>query len=492
MFESAEIGHKLDKAAYEKDVPQLRTALLNAQYDVLERERFAVLVVLAGLGGGGRSETAHRLNEWMDPRHIHTHAFVEPTDYERERPLMWRYWQGLPPRGRMGILLNAWYHEPIVARAAGRIDEGDAQRLLQKVRLFETMLTDEGVLLVKVWFHLSREVQKKRLDDLLDNPLTRWRVGEDDLAQLKNAGRVRDIAEHALRETSAAEAPWSVIDASDARYRDVTVGRILLEAMRERLSGRNAAGRRVSAAPVAASSDNVKLLRRVDLSKQLDKKAYEKELVKLQERLLLITQRKKFRRRSMVLVFEGQDAAGKGSSIRRITYALDVRQYAVVPISAPSDEERAQPYLWRFWRCIPGAGQIVIFDRSWYGRVLVERVERLGTLADWMRAYREINDFEEQLLRHGTIVAKFWLQISREEQLRRFKARQQSPFKRFKITPEDWRNRRKWSAYEEAVADMIDRTSTEIAPWTIVESEDKYYGRIKILRTVVKTLQKAL
>jgi len=194
----------------------------------------------------------------------------------------------------------------------------------------------------------------------------------------------------------------------------------------------------------------------------------------------------------MVIVFEGHDAAGKGSAIRRVTAALDARQYTVVPCAAPSDEERDRPYLWRFWRRLPGHGQITIFDRSWSGRVLVERVEGVTPAADWMRAYREINDFEEQLLRSGTVVAKFWLQVSKEEQLRRFRARETTPFKRFKITPEDWRNRKKWAAYEEAVADMIDRTSTEIAPWTIVEAEDQAFARVKVLRTLARTLEAAL
>jgi polyphosphate kinase 2 (PPK2 family) len=194
----------------------------------------------------------------------------------------------------------------------------------------------------------------------------------------------------------------------------------------------------------------------------------------------------------MVIVFEGHDAAGKGSAIRRITAALDARQYAVVPVGPPSDEEASRPYLWRFWRALPGHGQVAIFDRSWYGRVLVERVEGLAPGAGWLRAYREINDFEAQLLRSGTVVAKFWLQISKEEQLRRFRARESSPFKRFKLTPEDWRNRKKWAAYEEAAADMIERTSTEIAPWTIVEAEDKAFARVKILRTLARTLEAAL
>ena len=239
-------------------------------------------------------------------------------------------------------------------------------------------------------------------------------------------------------------------------------------------------------------ADNVKLLREVDLSRRLDPKDYPKQLAKQQERFARLTQRKKFGKRAMVIVFEGHDAAGKGSAIRRITSALDARQYTVVPIAAPSDEERGRPYLWRFWRRLPGHGHITIFDRSWYGRVLVERVEGLAPPADWMRAYRELNDFEEQLLRSGTIVAKFWLQISKEEQLKRFRARETTAFKRFKITPEDWRNRKKWAAYEAAVADMIDRTSTEIAPWTIVEAEDKAFARVKILRTLARTLEAAL
>jgi polyphosphate:AMP phosphotransferase len=492
MFESAEVGHKLDKAEYEKELPKLREALLNAQYDLFERGRFQTVALLSGIGGGGRSETANRLNEWMDPRHIFTHAFDRRNDLERERPPAWRYWLALPPRGKLAIFLNAWYHELLVARTAGRIDDGDLHRLLQEIRHFETMLADEGALLVKLWFHLSREDQRRRLKDLLDDPRTRWRVTDEDLAQLKTYNRYRDVAEHVLRETSTSEAPWMIVEAADARYRDVAAGRILLEAMRERLDKPHARVRPVTAAPVASLADNLKLLRDVDLTRRVDPKDYPKQLAKQQERLARLTQRKKFGKRSMVVVFEGHDAAGKGSAIRRITSALDARQYTVVPVAAPSDEERGRPYLWRFWRRLPGLGHITIFDRSWYGRVLVERVEGLAPPADWMRAYREINDFEEQLLRNGTIVAKFWLQISKEEQLRRFRARETTPFKRFKITPEDWRNRKKWAAYEEAVADMIDRTSTEIAPWTIVESEDKAFARVKVLRTLARTLEAAL
>jgi polyphosphate:AMP phosphotransferase len=492
MFESAEVGHTLDKASYEKEVPGLREALLNAQYDLHLDGRFPVVVLLAGLGGGGRSETANLLNEWMDPRHIQTRAFGRRNDLERERPPMWRYWQALPPKGTIGVLMGAWYHDLLLGHAAGRYDEGEVELALHGIRRFEQMLCDEGALLLKVWFHLSRAGQKQRLRELLDNRRTRWRVTPDDLEQLKLYNRYRGVSEHVLRETSTGGAPWTVIEATDPHYRDVTVGRLLLESVRRRIDDKTDRSRAPGGAPGVSLADNVRLLRDLDLSKKLERKLYQKELAKLQDRFWTLIRRKKFARRSMVVVFEGQDAAGKGSSIRRVVWALDARQYRIVPIAAPTEEERAQPYLWRFWRRLPGHGEMTIFDRSWYGRVLVERVEGFASEAAWMRAYDEINAFEGQLVRNGAVVVKFWLQISQEEQLRRFQAREDTPFKRFKITAEDWRNREKWDAYEVAVCDMIDRTSTEIAPWTIVEAEDKYYGRVKVLRTLVEALDGAL
>ncbi len=194
----------------------------------------------------------------------------------------------------------------------------------------------------------------------------------------------------------------------------------------------------------------------------------------------------------MVLVFEGNDAAGKGGSVRRIIQALDARSYRVIPVAAPTEEERDQPYLWRFWRNLPRKGRFAIFDRSWYGRVLVERVEGFCSQADWMRAYGEINDFEEQMVRHRTVVVKLWLSISKDEQLKRFEEREKIGFKRFKITDEDWRNREKWDEYEMAVCDMIDRTSSEIAPWTLVEANDKYFARVKVLETLCERIEVAL
>jgi polyphosphate kinase 2 (PPK2 family) len=246
-------------------------------------------------------------------------------------------------------------------------------------------------------------------------------------------------------------------------------------------------------APLLPVMDNLGLLRELDMTQKIAKEKYETQLEKWQGRLNLLSRdRRYFKPHSLILLFEGADAAGKGGAIRRITAAIDARHFRVVPVAAPTEEERAQPYLWRFWRHVPRHGRITIFDRSWYGRVLVERVENFCSTADWMRAYSEINDFEEQLAQSGAIVCKFWLQISAQEQLRRFTLRQKTSFKRFKITEEDWRNRKKSAAYERAVCDMIDRTSTEIAPWTVVEAEDKYFARIKILRTIVERMQAAL
>jgi polyphosphate kinase 2 (PPK2 family) len=290
-----------------------------------------------------------------------------------------------------------------------------------------------------------------------------------------------------LRETSTGAAPWTVVEGSDDRYRDITVGKLVLDALQATAKGRS--GVKSVAAPVApAAIDNTKLLRDLDLAQRMSVKAYDREMLRNQRALAKLTRTKWFAKRGLVLVFEGVDAAGKGGAVRRVTSALDVRQYTIIPIAAPTDEERAHPYLWRFWRRIPPRGGITVFDRSWYGRVLVERVEGYCSEADWLRAYEEINRFEEDLARTGVIVVKFWLHISRKEQLARFRLRQKTSFKRFKITADDWRNRKQWPAYEHAIADMIDRTSTEIAPWTLIEAEDKRFARVKVIRTIVERL----
>ena len=491
MFESAELGHKIEKEVWDREVPALREALLDAQYD-LAAAKVPVVILVAGVDGAGKSETVNTLNEWMDPRHIQTHGLGEPSDEERERPHMYRYWRMLPPKGKIGIFDGSWYTWPILERAHGRAKTSDLDQDMARVARFEQMLVHEGALVLKFWMHLGKDVQKKRLKGLEKDPKTRWRVTPRDWQHFEMYDTFRQVAERALRATSTADAPWTVVEATDARYQKLTVGKILLERLRARLDHPAPVAPKVPAHPPHPSIDGINVLKALDLSKRMDKKDYEEALLTYEGRLNLLTRHRNFRKHAVVLVFEGQDAAGKGGGIRRITQALDARMYHIHPVAAPTEEERAQPYLWRFWRHLPRRGRVAIFDRSWYGRVLVERVEGFCSEADWQRAYSEINDFEDQIVRSRSILLKFWLAISQEEQLRRFEERQATPFKRFKITDEDWRNREKWPAYEAAICDMLDRTSTEIAPWTLVESESKYYGRIKILKTLVQRLEDEL
>jgi polyphosphate:AMP phosphotransferase len=491
MFESAELGHEVSKEVYEAEVPKLREALLDAQYDLKAAQDFPVLVVIGGVETAGKSETVQTLNEWMDPRFIHTHGFLMPTGEEAERPPMYRFWRALPPKGSIGIFFGSWYSLPMVDRIFGRTDDEALRESIAEIRHLERMLHNEGVLILKFWLHVTEREQNRRLRRLEKNRDTRWRVTK---AHKLLAGRYDEavaISETLIRETSTGEAPWIVVDGFDHRYRTLTVGKVLLEAMRRRLDQPGTAGL-VTAAPIVPEVDNVKLLRDLDLSQSLPKDVYRKDLEEYQQRFGRKVRSKRFRKRSLILAFEGSDAAGKGGAIRRVTGALDARLYRVLPVAAPTEEERAQPYLWRFWRHIPGHRGITIFDRTWYGRVLVERVEGFCSEADWMRAYDEINEFEEQLVENGAVICKFWLQIGKDEQLRRFEEREKIGFKRFKITPEDWRNREKWEAYEQAVADMVDRTSTQLAPWTLVEANDKYFARVKVLRTICRSLDDAV
>lgn len=294
-----------------------------------------------------------------------------------------------------------------------------------------------------------------------------------------------------LRRTSRDYAPWHIVEGVDPNYRSLAVGRILLESLQAALANNPKSKHQGNVAPLGRSIDDRSLLGALDLSVRLDKADYQEQLVTEQARLAGLLRDKRMRRHALVAVFEGNDAAGKGGAIRRVAAALDPRQYRIVPIAAPTEEERAQPYLWRFWRHIPARGKFTIFDRSWYGRVLVERVEGFCTPADWMRAYGEINDFEEQLVNAGVVLVKFWLAIDQQTQLERFEEREQIPFKRYKITEDDWRNRDKWDDYAQAVGDMVDRTSSEIAPWTLVEANDKRWARVKVLRTINEALEAA-
>ena len=490
MFESAEIGHAIDKDTYEARLPALREALLEAQYELKEQARFPVIVLINGVEGAGKGETVKLLNEWMDPRLIEVRTFDDKTDEELAHPPAWRYWRQLPAKGRMGVFFGNWYSQMIQDRVHGDIKDGRLEQAINGAQRLERMLHDEGALIFKFWFHLSKQQMKARLKSLRDDPLHSWRISPLDWQQSKTYDRFVRFGERVVRRTDRDYAPWHVIEGADAHYRSLAVGQIILEGLQAALKA-PVEPKAQAVATLGESIDKLSLIGSLDLSKRLEKDDYERQLITEQARLAGLMRDKRMRRHALVAVFEGNDAAGKGGAIKRVAAALDPRQYHIVPIAAPTQDELAQPYLWRFWRQLPARGKFTVFDRSWYGRVLVERVEGFCSASDWMRAYSEINDFEEQLTEAGVVLVKFWLAIDEQTQLERFKEREQIPFKRFKITEDDWRNREKWGAYRDAVGDMVDRTSSEVAPWTLVEANDKRWARVKVLRTINDALEAA-
>ncbi|HEY3384623.1 MAG TPA: polyphosphate:AMP phosphotransferase [Vicinamibacterales bacterium] len=501
MFEAAELGRKVSKEEYKAREPVLRGELLDVQNQLRAAAACSVIVVFAGVDGAGKGETVNLLNAWMDPRWIVTQAFGEPSDEEQERPEYWRFWRALPPRGRIGLFLSSWYSRPVLDRVYRRLSSDTFEQHLHRIVDFEQMLASDGALILKFWMHLGKAEQKKRLKALEKDPLLRWQV--DDLAwkHWRMYPKFIGAAEHAIRETNRGTSPWTIVEGADARYRSLTVGEAIRDAIRAHLAEIDAskprgAGARSPVRPATAMAAKpatvVSILSSLDMTQKTPPPRATTDMDRQQGRLHELAAKARAAGVSTILVFEGWDAAGKGGAIRRVTAALDARDYQVIPIAAPTDEERAHHYLWRFWRHLGRAGRVTIFDRSWYGRVLVERVEKFASEKEWMRSYAEINQFEDQLADHGIVLVKCWMHITRDEQLRRFKQREATPHKRWKLTDEDWRNREKWATYERAVNDMIERTSTRHAPWTLVEANDKAFGRIKVLRTLSDRLARAV
>jgi polyphosphate:AMP phosphotransferase len=497
---------------YNERVPTLREELLELQ-QTLRSVSFPVVVVFSGVDGAGKGETVNLLNEWMDPRWLITRAYTEPSQEEAERPEFWRYWRDLPPAGRIGLLLRAWYSKPVLDLAYGNIDLATFDDKLDRINAFEKALADDGALIIKFWMHLGRDAQKKRLKALEKDPLLSWRVTDTDWHHWRMYDAFVAAAERTIMRTSIGHAPWHIVEGLDPRYRSLTVGTLLRDAIRQHMAHLEAE-RRVAAELQAQGLGAVEplegrelpdgasappevgrmptVLSALDMGLHLGKEAYETGIKRYQSELNLMHRQALRQGISTLVVFEGWDAAGKGGSIRRCTAALDARHYEVIPFAAPTDEERVHHYLWRFWRRLGRAGRVTFFDRSWYGRVLVERVEGFATDKQWMRAYAEINDFEEQLVEYGIVLVKFWLHITPEEQLARFQQRAEIPWKRWKLSDEDWRNRDKWDLYEHAVNDMIARTSTRTAPWTLVEANDKRYTRVKVLQSLCERLAAAV
>ena len=502
MFDSVRLPHRLDKEQFAALSEPLRERLLDAQFELAERKLKTVLLLINGSDGAGKGEVLNRLYDWLDDHYLETLSFGAPTEEERARPLEWRYWRDMPPNGRVGLVLGSWHHRVLRDRVLKRIDRDAFNTALEEMNRVEEMLYRENVVVIKVWLHVAEEEARRRLAKKREakgagRPPTviEW----DEIHGAEERARLARTALEMVEKTSTGYAPWEVVAAEDARYRDAAVADLLLRTL-ERENAESALAppppKPPAPKPPAAASPvalpRASLISALDLTQSVDADAYAAALGDLQQRLAELTTSKKFSRRGLVVVFEGNDAAGKGGAIRRVRAALDPRRFRVHGVAAPTDEEHARPYLWRFWRNIPRLGNVAIFDRSWYGRVLVERVEGLCSRDDWMRAYQEINDFEGQLARSGLTIVKFWLAISADEQLARLKDREARATKRYKITPEDWRNREKWPLYEEATNEMIDRTSARRAPWTLIEANDKKFARLKVLRTIVERLEEEL
>jgi polyphosphate kinase 2 (PPK2 family) len=519
MFRTAELGQKVPKSEYNQREPFMRQALLEVQADLRVSGEFPVIVVFAGVDGGGKGDTVNLLNEWMDPRWLMTRAYDKPSDEERDRPDYWRFWRDLPPKGHIGLFLSSWYSQPILRRVYEKDNEATFDDQLDRIRAFEKALTDDGALILKFWMHLSHDAQNRRLKKLEKDPLTSWRVTQRDWEHWHIYDRFEVAAERTIMRTSTGHSAWTIVEGVDPNFRSLTVGEILRDEVARQLEEARkkamlleelAATRKPEAAedlqsaagtptgetdaPVAEVSPlkGATVLSSLDMSLKLTKTEYRKQLRECQARLNQLHRRALKKRISTILLFEGPDAAGKGGAIRRTTAALDARHYQVIPIAAPTDEERAHHYLWRFWRHLSRAGRINIFDRSWYGRVLVERVEGFASEDEWKRAYAEINEFEEQLTDHGILLLKYWVHIDKDEQLERFNAREQTPHKRWKLTEEDWRNREKWDEYAWAVNDIVEHTSTHSAPWVLVEGNDKRFSRIKVISTFCDRLEAML
>ena len=504
MFEAAELGQTVTKAEFKRRVPIIREALLMTQYRLQEAD-FPVILLIGGVDGAGKGVVENALNTWMDPRWMVTHAFDQPTQEERERPSYWRYWKALPARGQTALMLSAWYSEPLLNRAYGGPSE-DLELAIDEIVGFERLLTEDKTLILKVWLHLGKAEQKKRFKRLEGDELLSWQVTDTDWKHWHMYDSFVLAAERIIARTSTGAAPWHIIEGVDSCYAALKVAELLLRSVETHLDipvrtkqPRQAQGcqdgKRAEAqneATEAASIDPRTILATLDMSRKLTKKSYNKRLALYQGRLHELQRRAVERGIPSILLFEGWDSAGKGGAIRRINAAVNSRTVTVIPVGPPTDEEAAHHYLWRFWRHIPRDGRMTIFDRSWYGRVLVERVHKFAAESQWQRAYGEINLFEQQLTEHGILILKFFLHITPEEQLQRFRDREDTPYKRWKISDEDWRNRALWNDYDLAIHDMVERTSTNYARWNLVEANDKRHARIKVLQHICTMLEQRI
>lgn len=493
MFETAELGQVVDNAEFKKRELKLRAKLLALQYELRDAALFPVVVDITGVDGAGKGTTINMLNKWMDPRWLRSTGYLAPTGEERGRPRFWRYWRDLPKKGLIGVYLGGRYSRPLQKHVYGRIDDYEFDERLSQINRFEDTLADDGALIVKIWMHLSQEHQKKRLETLSADPLRSYMVDEDDWRNHDHYDQFIGAAEKIITRTHRAKAPWHIVEGVDPNFRHLRVGELLVEEITRHLD--HLESRPTELIPRLHDSEIISTPRaptvfdRLDMSVAVSKSEYRKRLPDIQARLGELGRQAYERGQSTVLIFEGPDASGKGGAIRRTVWSLDARAYRVHQFAAPTPYELAYNYLRRFWTRLPQAGHVAVFDRSWYGRVLVERVEGLASEEEWRRAYNEINEFENQMIERGMLLLKFWLQISKEEQLKRFEKRRDSAYKRWKLTDDDWRNRDQWDTYESYGNDVVEYTSTKQAPWILIEGDSKHHARLTVMQTVIDHLQ---
>ena len=494
MLEKIDLKKKIKKEEYKNKIEMLRTRLGDLQREA-KKLNLPVMIVFEGFDAAGKGVQIGELLQALDPRGFEVHAVKNETEDEKMHPFLWRFWKKMPPKGKIAIYDSSWYRKVLIDRFEKRTSEKDLEKYYRSICSFEKQLTDDGMLLIKVFLAIDKKEQKRRFDKLLESKDTAWRVTEGDLKRQCKFKKYQAMNEDMLARTDTSYAPWNIVEATDRRYAAVKIYQIVIHALEEKIMETKKAQEDVKReSGIYDEPEDImeSVLAKADLTKSYTKDEYKEKLSELQKKLEHL-QGELYRRRIPVVIgFEGWDAGGKGGAIKRLTERMDPRGYVVHPTASPNDIERAHHYLWRFWTDMPKDGHITIFDRTWYGRVMVERIEGFCSRNEWKRAYQEINDMERDLADSGAIVLKFWMQIDKDEQEKRFRARQENPEKQWKITDEDWRNRSKWDDYEKAVNEMLIRTSTAYAPWIVVEANNKYYARIKVLQTVVNAIEMRL
>ena len=514
MLEKVDLTKKLSKEEYKEKMPQLEARLGRLQREC-KALGIPIMIVFEGFGASGKGLQIGRLIQSMDPRGFEVHPIKNETEEERMHPFMWRFWTKTPAKGRIAIYDGSWYRRVLIDRFEKRTKNKELADVFHSINSFEEQLAEDGTLIIKLLLDIDKKEQKKRFDKLEKNKETAWRVTQGDKERNVHYDEYAAMMEDMLFKTDTDYAPWTIIESMDKRFATLKIYTTVIKAMADQIEkmqkekeekeakkladSESAAGGETDAvAEIAKEADEemkdlqVSILSKADLSLHYTREEYKEKLDKLQKKVEKLHGELYRRRIPVVLGFEGWDAGGKGGAIKRLTERMDARGYVVNPTASPNDIEKAHHYLWRFWRAMPKDGHVAIFDRTWYGRVMVERIEGFCTTEEWKRAYKEINDMEKDLYDAGAVVIKFWMHIDKDEQERRFRERQENPEKQWKITDEDWRNREKWDQYEDAVNEMLMRTSTDYAPWVVVEGNDKYYARVKVLRTVVEAIEARL